>query len=114
VHGAASGGFAIGCGQRDDADSPSVTMGWNGNPPTDSFWSITASVGGIVTGASPRAIEDGARACYKDAKTKLAGKKNAESDMVRDAISYRCGLMTGDTEPRGTFYVTIVKLKPAD
>jgi hypothetical protein len=110
-HGAVPNGFTVGCDSYNAADGPDVNMDWGTNHPTEIFWSITASVGAIITGASPQVIEDGARACYKEAQTELTRTGNrlgigTSSELTRGGIRYECTLLT---DHEGSYHIDIFR-----
>jgi hypothetical protein len=112
-HGAVPGDLMIGCDSSGPADGPDVFLSWDTTDhPTDVFWSITGSMGAILTGASSQVIEDGARACYKRAKD---GQDIA--DWARDSTHRSATVTRGDVRyeclltlvGRGSFNVDILR-----
>jgi hypothetical protein len=90
-HGAVPDGFTIGCDSiSSPADGPDLGMGWDTKDPSGSFWSLAASAGAIITDASPKAIEAGARACY-DAARKTSNGIAELVAMKSDSNAHCCG-----------------------
>jgi hypothetical protein len=102
-HGAVPDGFTIGCDSiSSPADGPDLGMGWDTKDPSGSFWSLAASAGAIITDASPKAIEAGARACY-DAARKTS---NGIAELSRHEIRFECTLLR---EGEGSFVISIFR-----
>jgi hypothetical protein len=62
-HPAVPGDFTIDCHQG----GAELFMSWNfGGQPSENFWNLAVYAGAIVTDASPKTIDDGAHACFRD------------------------------------------------
>jgi hypothetical protein len=101
-HDAVPDGFTIGCGGP-PSNGPDVYISWGTNHPSESYWSVASSVGAILTGASQKVIEAGARACYAEAeKTPPSADMAQQTVLTRGDIMYECTLMKpGPPQARG-------------
>lgn len=94
-------GFRIGC-DFISSPGPALNLSWDTKYPSGSFWSLAASAGAIISDASTKGIEAGARACH-DAALKTS---DGMVDLSRYEIRYECALLP---EGEGSFVISIFR-----
>jgi hypothetical protein len=97
-------GLSIGCDPASSpADGPDINLSWDTKDPSEGFWSLAGSAGAIVAEAPPKAIEDGARACYDAARKASDGI----AEITRRGGRYECTLLTDEQE--SSFLISIFR-----
>jgi hypothetical protein len=97
-------GLSIGCDPASSpADGPDINLSWDTKDPSEGFWSLAGSAGAIVAEAPPKAIEDGARACYDAARKASEGI----AEITRRGGRYECTLLTDEQE--SSFLISIFR-----
>jgi hypothetical protein len=84
-----------------------INFFWDTENPSKSFWSFVREAGSIVTGAPPRKVERGARACFDKASRAAASREDGggEYDLIH-GVYMNCVL----TKKRGgTFAVSMYR-----
>jgi hypothetical protein len=79
-----------------------INFFWDTGNPSKSFWSFVREAGSIVTGAPPKEVERGARACF-DAASRMDG--SGEYDLIH-GVYMNCVLTK---KHGGTFAVSMYR-----
>ncbi len=80
---------------------------WETENPSGSFWSFVGEAGSIVTGAPPKEVERGARACFDEASRMAASREDGggEYDLIH-GVYMNCVLTK---KYGGTFAVSMYR-----